>query len=103
MFNWINNIGRRRRVRKLLTELGNSSQEIADALLRLKISGSPFASNICPLAKFLQSQGIQAVVSNSYIYFPPKFSMDLPPACTQFVVDFDMGKYPSLQEKGKNT
>lgn len=89
-----------RRALQLLTKLGDTSDAIADRLRALGIRGVQCLSNICPLAVYLESQGITAYVSREEITVPVEGGADVrrpvPAAIGVFVGRVDGGVYLDL-------
>jgi len=96
----INAVRDLRRAYGLLTKLGNDADAIADRLRAKGIKGARVLSNICPLAIYLETQGVTAYVSAESLSVPvdehTTVDMPVPPAVAVFVPRFDGGVYLDL-------
>jgi hypothetical protein len=94
-----------KKVIKLLTALGDSSNDVAANLKRMRITGTPGEPCDCPIAKYLIKHGCNDVFVRSCqlnyrfknhvsgeidLYFSHR-------AIHDFVYEFDKGDYPYLE------
>lgn len=91
------------RITKLLTDLGSTIQKVAATLQRLGITGTPGATCDCPVAKYLDGNGIPiSYVSSMQVVYAEgdRFGVHVPRAVGDFIVDFDENPdiYPELVE-----
>lgn len=91
-----------RRAHQLLADLGGTADKVADRLRALGIKGARCFSNICPLATYLETQGVTAYIGPDEITVPVGGSEDtyvhlpVPAAVAAFVGHFDGGVYLDL-------
>lgn len=89
---------------KLLNELGNSSEEVAQSLKDCEIKGKKKRACDCPIANFLSKHlnvvDVDVNPNEIDIYdYDQHFSLKtIPPAVAEFIVDFDKGKFDFLVE-----
>lgn len=90
----------RRKVRRTLQKLGKTPEEVAKTLEQLKITGSPRRAEHCPIANYLEAElhrpasvgkATASVLGNNFT-----ITLTIPRAISEFVRDFDQGKYPQL-------
>ena len=89
-----------RRAHQLLAELGDSADAIADRLRALGIKGAQCYSGYCPLAIYLENNGITAYISREEISVAVTADvlvrMDVPPPVATFIKHFDNGIHLDL-------
>jgi hypothetical protein len=96
----------------LLNSLGDTPEQVADALLAQKIKGIPGSTADCPISNCLRSHGAICVDTTPRRIFLQDWSDDLvvqppravaiygiPEAISQFIKMFDEGKFPNLEDK----
>jgi len=88
-------------VSDFLKDMGNTSEEVAESIRKIGVKGVQKNPRHCPLAlaireKFPSTIGLR-VGGNTMTYSDPQ-TMDPAhtPSTSQFVKDFDAGKYPDL-------
>lgn len=87
--------------RRLLGKLGTTSDEVAQSLIDLGITGRVGFSQRCPIANYLADHldGQRPSVDCHGILFNDGSSVENPPSVTQFVWDFDNGYYRELIDR----
>jgi hypothetical protein len=94
----------------LLNSLGDTPEQVADALLAQGIVGICGGIYTCPISRYLRAQGAcGAATSKKKISlwdkrgrygFRPDVVIDTLPKCiVQFISMFDQGKFPNLETK----
>ncbi len=85
----------------MLKNLGGTSEEIAKNLDGYGIRGKRCVCLNCPLTNYLKKNGYPEAEVIYYTFRLQSFhaGKNLPHQCSQFIQDFDTGKYPCLEEK----
>jgi hypothetical protein len=90
----------RTHITDLLDKLGDTSTDVAATLHRLGITGIPWDTKRCPVARYLQQHtGLPLHVDAGHIYRSGYFGIDevVPPrAVNVFIAEFDASFYPNL-------
>lgn len=91
-----------------LVELGNTSEEVAAKLLALGVCGQKGEPSSCPIYYYLLTRkGHTQVRAVTGVYVRTSdlgyhhHLMDVPTPVRRFILDFDQGKYPTLECKCK--
>ena len=91
--------------KQLLIDLGSSSRKVAATLKAEGIKGKRKSATSCPISMYLKKHGA-GIVSTSIVAVAlisdeeaQCKSIDLPTAVKKFVVSFDQGRYPALENK----
>jgi hypothetical protein len=88
------------RIELSLRTLGDSTEEIAGNLLRLRATGERTQPDSCPIATFLHDQGFDAPTVGSMFIRAREASGEVmvptAPEIGDFIVAFDRGQYPAL-------
>jgi len=85
----------------LLEQLGETPEQVAEALKAKGFKGRPKQAHCCPIYHYLTSHGLDVGVTPGQIsLYAPNDDCDItaPLSIKQFVYDFDAGKYPDLEE-----
>jgi hypothetical protein len=93
-------------IKESLDKLPTTTVGIAKALAAKGIKGKRKDSQSCPIAKYLKADGnplaIVAIAGHIYAWEIGLewlgLETELPPAVSSFVVAFDHGEYPELEE-----
>ncbi|MEO3922667.1 hypothetical protein ABGB07_02110 [Micromonosporaceae bacterium B7E4] len=78
-----------------LTELGDSANEIAEALEDKGITGVPQSDCACPIAVYLSSD-FGAVQVGDEVITIQELRIPTPAAVTEFIYAFDQEEFPEL-------
>jgi len=91
---------------RLLADLGDTADKIADKLRALDVRGVRLLSNVCVLAVYLDTKGITAYVSRDQIAVPvdddTNVCLPVPDAIAAFLAHFDGGVYLDLIDAEPN-
>lgn len=87
---------------KALEQLGNTSDEIAEALSVKEIKGRPRHSTACPIAHYLKDalpecETIHVCIPHAYLDSALNSSIPLPAPVKDFIRKFDAGEYLNLK------
>lgn len=90
---------RKRKITKKLKELGTTSEEVAHSLKNLGVTGTPNLAWSCPIAHYLclKTEGRVWSVNSKSSYCGKRYPN--PPAVTQFILEFDDGKWRELRDE----
>lgn len=91
---------RKKSVRKVLEDLGDTAFGVFKSLKAAKASGTPGSHESCPIANYLRREfsGACVKVNRMTALVSGYDEVDLPPACETFVDRFDDGHYHSLSD-----
>lgn len=88
----------RNTVERMLNDLGNTSEDVANRLRELGIKGRPGSAFHCPIARYLKTEFSWATVSPGVIRINFIDMKPMPEHVRQFIRDFDSDLYPDLIE-----
>ena len=86
-----------------LSWLGETVEEVAEGLRARGIKGQQFEPTACPLATYLKTWWDDAHVAGGVFWLESVLvwcDLRLPPACREFEMDFDDGRFPDLIDNG---
>jgi hypothetical protein len=93
----------------LLASLGDSADEVADALYAAGVRGKPDDATCCPVANWLgQESGLEPYVEREGVCLyldldeqeeQPQLRAETPAAVAEFIRRFDHDDYPQLDER----
>lgn len=90
------------KLKKLVTDLGDTPQEIAKKLTELGCKGSVGEHDRCPIANYLRTKGafyISVAEANIEAYDEEREAeITTPVAAQAFIEMFDQGKFKELEE-----
>lgn len=85
-------------VMEALEALGPTAAHVAEKLKYLRCKGHRDIANLCPVARYLSKGGFENIcVANCHCYVEGR-PYWLPGAVSSFILNFDLGYYPELQE-----
>jgi hypothetical protein len=80
--------------------LGSTPEEVARTLQEEGIRGVRRSKCDCPIARYLQQHGFESAEVGFYVHVNVgKMCFLTPPHVKRFILDFDKGLYPELEEK----
>lgn len=84
-----------------LIALGETKEEVADTLADKGIKGWRYLSCRCPVSNYLASIGYDKpyIFQNSAGLLESVGEVSVPPSVSNFIITFDQGFYPGLEEK----
>ena len=94
--------------KQLLIDLGSSSRKVAATLKAEGIKGKKKTATYCPVSMYLKKHGATRVstsMGTAVLLTAEVTSVEqwefivLPTAVNKFVVSFDQGRYPALENK----
>lgn len=92
-------------VTKLLAELGDTPDAVADRLRALDVKGYQSSPPCCPVALYLVGRGVdRPLVDDCDVQTGPRSARSVhpnPPAVRAFIHRFDQGVYLDLVESGE--
>ncbi len=84
----------------LLTALGSTTNDVANSLMANGVKGNRQSCYHCPIAVYLKkATGDVVIVESTHAGIQYKYDLvRLPVPVQQFIIDFDRGFYPELEE-----
>jgi len=92
-----------RKLRRLVDSLPATPDAIAELLVKEDCYGYRRSNGRCPLANYLKKHGVKNVVVGVYTVFDDtsffnfEIECKLPKQASEFIKQFDSGKYPELR------
>lgn len=81
-----------------LADLGDSAEQVADALAEKGITGQCENPNGCPIFNYLTNQGFAVHSVGDEVIEVDGEEIDTPSAIASFIYGFDQGEWPELDE-----